>query len=129
MAVWSSNLTNDEINHIERVQKAAFAIILAEQYGSYNHALSFLERTTLTIRRKKITLNFGKKSLKSDKYKHWFKEFDPSEKIQNRESSKLKKPHSVEVDPFLCPVQARTSTYARSPLAYITDLINEDKIK
>ena len=37
--VWTSGLTVAEVNQIERVQKAAFAIILADNYRNYKFAL------------------------------------------------------------------------------------------
>ena len=37
--VWTSGLTQAEINQIERIQKAAFAIILGKGYTSYSRAL------------------------------------------------------------------------------------------
>ena len=55
-AVWTPGLTKDEVNQIERVQKAAFSIILAEKYKSYERALKLLEMETLTDRRNDMNL-------------------------------------------------------------------------
>ena len=70
--VWTSGLTLAEENQIERIQKAAFAIILGKEYSSYAKALKQLTRSTLTDRRTELNLKFAKKCLKSDKFQHWF---------------------------------------------------------
>ena len=115
--VWTSGITADEMNQIERVQKAVFAIILDQDYTSYAKALTSLSRTTLGSRRQAINLNFAKKALKSDKFKHWFFEVNPSEQIS--------KTRSVNTN-LLVPVEARTKTFGKSPIAYLTGLINDD---
>ena len=115
--VWTSGLTKAEINQIERVQKAAFAIILGERYSSYTKALTFFKRTTLETRREDMNLKFGKKCLKSEKYKHWFAPNKPT--VQNL------KTRSVDNN-VLKPVEARTDTFKKSPIAYLTNLINVD---
>ena len=79
--VWTSGLTQAEGTQIERVQKAAFSIILDEKYKSYAKALTYLNRVTLSTRRSKLNLNFSKKCLKSDTYQHWFKLNKPTEQI------------------------------------------------
>ena len=70
--VWIGALTRNEIVQIERVQKAAFAIILGSQYVSYSHALEVLVRPTLESRRMHINLRFARKCRDSDKFGHWF---------------------------------------------------------
>ena len=115
--VWTSGLTKAEINQIERVQKAAFAIILGERYSSYTKALTFFKRTTLETRREDMNLKFGKKCLKSEKYKHWFAPNKPT--VQNL------KTRSVDNN-VLKPAEARTDTFKKSPIAYLTNLINVD---
>ena len=69
--VWEPNLTVAESMQIERVQKAAFSIILGDEYFSYNQALSTLAVDTLSSRRQKLSLNFAKKSYKHPKYQTW----------------------------------------------------------
>ena len=44
--VWHSGLTKDNTEQIERVQKAAFAIILGENYKNYENACSVLSMHT-----------------------------------------------------------------------------------
>ena len=98
--VWTAGLTIAEINQIERVQKCAFAIILAENYSSYEKVLKWLNRTTLSIRRTELNLKFAKKCLKNDKYKNWFSDYDPNDQ--------LLKTRSIKPDLLLEPVKART---------------------
>ena len=117
--VWTSGLTLAETNQIERVQKAAFAIILDDQYNSYARAMITLQRKTLTLRRRDLNLNFAKKALKSDKFKHWFCNYEPTNQISKTRSE----PH----DYILAPVEARTKAFKKSPLAYLTNLINDNK--
>jgi hypothetical protein len=88
--VWTSGLNQAESNQIERVQKAAFAIILDTKYTSYARALANLNRTSLSTRRTELNLNFANKCL---------------------------------------AVQARTKTFLKSPVAYLTRLINEQHSK
>ena len=49
--VWSAGITVAESRQIERVQKAAFSIILGKQYVSYEQALIDLNMETLQERR------------------------------------------------------------------------------
>ena len=115
--VWTSGLTLAESNQLERVQKAAFAIILENRYLSYSRALIIFRRTTLEQRRADLNLKFAKKSLKSEKYQHWF--------CPNEPSDQLSKTRSVDKN-ILVPVEFRTKGFKKSPIAYLTNLINED---
>ena len=119
--VWTSGLTLAEMNQIERVQKCAFHIILADKYLNYTQALKKLGRKTLSLRRTDLNLTFAKKCLNSDKYSHWFCEYDPS--VQ------LNKTRSEMPDLLLEPVRARTNNFKKSPIAYLTRLLNENHAK
>ena len=66
---WTPGLTKTEINQLERVQKAACAIILGKQFYSYKAALRILNMQTLESRRFTISLKSPKKALKSEKFK------------------------------------------------------------
>ena len=83
--VWTSGLTLAESNQLERVQKAAFAIILENRYLSYSRALTIFRRTTLEQRRADLNLKFAKKSLTSEKYQHWFCPNEPSDQLSKPE--------------------------------------------
>ena len=115
--VWSGNLTKGENRQIERVQKAAFSIILGSQYKCYEHALKVFNCETLEDRRKGINLKFAKKSSKHPKFAHWFSF------VQSRSHGMETRRKHVNA---FAPVQARTKTFANSPRAYLTNLLTED---
>jgi hypothetical protein len=118
--VWTSGLTQAEVSQIERVQKAAFAIILDMKYTSYVRALTYLNRITLSTRRTELNLKFAKKCLTSEKYQHWF--------CQNKPTEQISKTRSIDTN-LLVPVEGRTKGFLKSPIAYLTRLINEDNVK
>jgi hypothetical protein len=64
--VWHNSITEEESNHIERVQKVALRIILKEDYTDYSSALDHSGLETLKHRRTQLSHNFAKKCIKSD---------------------------------------------------------------
>ena len=100
--------------------KTAFAIILGDGYKSYKHALQKLEMKSLESRRKDLCLAFAKKALKSDKFSRWFsynEESDPMVNTRYAENKTVTK---------LKPVTTRTRRYLRSPIPYLTNILNQD---
>ena len=76
--------------------------------------------STLTSRRTELNLKFAKNCLKSDKYNSWFCEYKPTEQQDKTRS----------VNPnLLVPVQGRTKKFLKSPISYLTNLINESYSK
>ena len=65
--IWSSSLTQENINDIVRVQKSALRIILDERYKTYQNALNLLNIDTLSNRREHLCLEFAKKCAKNPK--------------------------------------------------------------
>ena len=63
--VWTSSITQEEIDDIESVQRVACRIILKEDYTSYTSALESLNLESLETRREQLLLRFAKKSLKN----------------------------------------------------------------
>ena len=116
--VWTPGLTKAEENQIERIQKAAFAIILDSRYTSYDKALAYFKRSTLSSKRTELNLKFAKKCLTSEKYQHWF--------CLNKPSDQLSKTRSIDTN-RLVPVEARTKGFLKSPIAYLTRLLNEEQ--
>ena len=57
------------VKDIERVQKSALKLILAEKYKTYKNALNILELESLEDRRKVLCLEFAKKCLNNAKMK------------------------------------------------------------
>ena len=70
--VWFSNLTNEEREDIERVQRVACQIILKDDYQNYNHALEKLKLQNLSDRRQMLAVRFADKCTKSDRFKDLF---------------------------------------------------------
>ena len=105
---WNGSLTVKNSNIIERIQKTAFRIILGQNYKSYRNALAFFKLKTLKDRRLQLCLSFGNKSSRSTKFNVWFKNRSKSA----RTKSSIRVPTS------------RTSTYEKSPLVYLTNLLN-----
>ena len=89
------------------MQKAAFHIILGKNYISYSKALEDLKMETLCDRRKQICLAFAEKAQKHEKFRNWFKQSEDS-----NQSNFIEVPY-------------RTIRYKKSPLPYLTKLLNE----
>ena len=77
--VWNSSLTQECINTIERVQKSAFAVILASRCQSYDEACAILAMARLSKRRETLSIKFATKSILHPIHRHWFVEnqWDP----------------------------------------------------
>ena len=67
--VFSSSLTQDQIDKLEAIQSTALKIILGDKFTDYNSALSYFSMDTLLIRRNKHMEKFAIKCTK-DKYNH-----------------------------------------------------------
>ena len=110
--VWQGSLTLEEKADIERVQKSAVHIIMGQDYHSYDMGLKYLNMESLESRRVKLCLNFAKKALKHEKFQSWFK-------------LSGKKQHTRQENPKFCEVKAKHSRLQKSPIAYLTRLLNE----
>jgi hypothetical protein len=108
--VWNGSIIEADITKLERVQKSAFRIILFPNYISYNDALNKLNMSSLEERRFNICLSFAKKLEKSSKFQAWF---DKPEKT-TRQSRKYITPY------------ARTTSYKKLPLVYLTMLLDNE---
>ena len=108
---WQGGLSQAEKIDLERIQKTACHIILGQQYQSYNNALQLLQLETLEHRRNSLSLKFALKAEKHDKFKFWFK---PNEKKLNTRQPITK----------YCGVKANHARFERSPLSFLTKLLN-----
>ena len=108
---WQGAITQEDKNEIERVQKAAHHIVLGGQYVSYKSALKYTGMESLESRREKLCLKFAKKAEKHPKHKAWFK---PCNKTANTRQEKTR----------YCPVVANKGRYKKSPISYLTSLLN-----
>ena len=69
---------------------------------------NFVKLDTLAARRKQLCLSFARKASKDSKFKVWF--------------SNLTKP--TRTDPSFALPRTRTAAYEKSPLVYLTKLLN-----
>ena len=111
--VWHSAITGQQRLELERVQKSTFSIILGDQYRSYTSALKQLNMDTLQARRVKLCKKFAKKASKSTKFSQWFKIKNNS--FNTRQNKKY------------CQVFSRTVRYEKSPIPYLTNILNSIK--
>ena len=111
LQVWHPNLTQDDKNKIERIQKSAFSIILGQNYRSYNSALNILKMDTLFTRRQKLSKKFAQKSLKHPKFTKWFK-------------SKVKSFPTRKIPTKFSEVMGRTDRFRKSPISFLTNILN-----
>ena len=115
VAVWSPAITLCQVAQLERVQKTVCAVILGGYHTDYAQAISVLGMTTLRERRTELCSKFAKKCFKNEKFENWFvpRITDPAT-IQTRSDK-----------PALVPVNTRTKRYKKSPLPYLTALLND----
>ena len=109
---WHPGLTQSDSQDIERVQRAAFYIILAANYNSYNSALETLQLDRLAARREALCLKFGKKAVQNEKHSNWFK-LNHNERVTRQPKNKF------------FPLIARTKRFQDSPISYLTQLLNK----
>ena len=98
--------------NIERVQKAAFSVILGKDYISYENSLSVLGMKKLENRREALCAQFARKAPKSDKVSSWF--VRDQKEVNTRRTEKTVK-----------EVQTRTSRFRKSALPYIKTILNK----
>ena len=110
--VWHPGLTQINTITIERVQKAAFSVILGKDYISYDNALQVLGMKKLSERREKLCLNFAKKSFKSHKFRSWFS-------LDRKQVNTRRKIKTVK------ETKTRTMRFQKSALPYMTNLLNK----
>ena len=94
---WNGNLTLNDINKLEAIQKTAFKIILGDKYGSYQNALSTLKLPKLDKRHDLICKKFARNIERSPKFSKWLQSSLP---------------------------KTKTMIYKKSPLFYLTNLLN-----
>ena len=110
--VWNSSLTGADISKLERIQKTVLHIVLGQAYTSYRQALKVTGTKKLSERRKKLCLSFGSKAQKHAKFSKWFK-------VNSKQSNTRQK------QPKFCQVIRRTDRFDKSPLSYLTNILNQ----
>ena len=86
--------------------------MLGNSYIDYRNALETVNLTPLETRREELCLNFARKSEKHHKFHKWFK---------TRQKSKTR----LEKDKYI-PVYSNYMRFDRSPISYLTKLLNKD---
>ena len=109
--VWNAGLTQQESRSLERIQKTAMAVIRGGNHTTYQEALSYFGLETLVKRREKLCINFAVKAYRNPKFTSWFAINEP---LANTRSEKLP----------LKQIVCRTGRYKKSPIPYLTDLLN-----
>ena len=113
--VWNSNLTQDDVSSIERVQKSFLYIVLGQRYKNYESALGLVNLESLEQRRTQLCLSFAIKAMKHPKHQSWF--------VPNNPPGADTRSKKVQLKPPLC----RLNRYAKSPIPYLTSLLNSRK--
>ena len=108
--VWHPGLSKGDSYRLERIQKTSLAVILGTEFSTYREALKSAYLEALSTRRRNLCLKFALKCEANPKYNKWF-ELNQSRTTRN--SLKYKQ------------VWTRTERYRRSPVPYLTDLLNE----
>lgn len=115
VSAWNGSLTKKNIEHLEKIQKSAAKLILTDKYRGYNSALKLLNLPSLESRRHTLCLSFARKASKSKKFKYWFKV--PVRKVPIRKNI---------VQPRFVIPKTRTAAMDKSPIIYLTELLNKD---
>ena len=113
VVIWNSGLTKGQESDLEKIQKDAFRIILADDYMSYDLACSYFGVKKLSERRLELCTNFALTLYKSDKSAEFFKlaktTIDIRQVIENKDNTKLQYvclPH-----PPSCPISLHDSDF------------------
>ena len=112
--VWSSGITKQQCNAIERIQKRACRIALGPDYRHYSDALQVCKLDTLQCRRNQLCVTFAK-SLSNSKLQRLLPEIRSSTGYELRNSTHLSN--------FKC----KTSRFKTSSMPYLITLINKTR--
>ena len=104
---WHKAITHRQADRLERVQRVALKLIFGH-HKSYRTILAENKLQTLKRRRTALTLKFAKKALKHQKFRQWFKALEAEGKM-----AQYAKP------------QARCKRLMKSPIPYMTELLNQ----
>ena len=120
--VWSSSLTQENIEDLERTQKSFVKLILKNEYredsdDSYEESLMKLNLETLEVRRNHLDLNFAKNCMEHDKFKDLF--------LQNEKLHLMETRHHEEFQVF----HANTERLKKSSIIHMQNLLNNETKK
>ena len=112
-----SSLTKENIQDLERVQKAALKVILGRDYSNYEDALKMTKMDSLEERRSLMALKFAKNCLRNENFSKLF----PLKKTN----------HAMNVrnpDRYLVK-GAKTERYKKSTIPFLQRLLNDENNK
>ena len=110
VAVWNPSLTEDDKKDIERIQKTAIKIITGDPDLNYEESLKLVNLKTLEKRREDLCLDFAITCVQSENHSQLFK---PNENTLLHHPTKFQPPFCLN------------KRYKKSPIPYLTDLLNE----
>ena len=108
--VWSSSLTQENINDLERTQKTFCKLVLRQNYKNYNNALLQLNLESLKERRETLCLTFAKSGIKNNNLRDLLPEQKKKNRTRNHEKYEVK--------------FANTERLKRSSIVYMQNLLN-----
>ena len=109
--VFHSQLTIEDSNDIERIQKIFIWIVLGSRYEDYNEACIQLKLQPLKLRRENLCLDFALKCLSDKNHSNMFTR-NPVTRYSTRNHLSFLEPNCA------------TKRYQESPLPYLTKLLN-----
>ena len=107
---WSGAMSIKQCNDLERVQKRACRIILADDYKRYSDALQICNIETLQCRRNQLCQSFAKTL--------------PSSVLQRILPKKSDSGYQLRKSGLLGEFHCRTERFRKSPLPHLTRLLN-----
>ena len=110
--IWSSSLSQENREDLERTQKSFAKLVLKQEYDNYETALLKLNLQTLEQRRKELCLNFAKDSIKNDTLSDLFPTNQYKKETRNKEKYRV--------------THANTDRLRNSSIIYMQNLLNEE---
>ena len=109
--IWNSGLTVQLIRDLERIQKVALKIILADKYETYENACKIFNLEKMSDRRLAISTNYAIKLFKSDRSTQFFTH--ANQKTNQRHGNRL-----------VVEKMSRTRRCHNAPHNYLSRLVN-----
>ena len=115
--VWHPGLNNAQSKQIETVQNVCLQVIIGDAYQSSSSARKVLNLEKLNKRRNDLCHKFAQKSMDHPNHKKWF-----NISTQNNPNKRIKAP-------LLKPTFSRTVRFEKSPIPFLTSVINRNHTK
>jgi hypothetical protein len=88
--VWTTSLTQENIQDLERTQKTFAKLVLREKYQNYEQALLLLNLDSLEIRRTNLSLKFAQTGIKNKTLSDLFPINEKKHQMKTRDNNKYK---------------------------------------